>query len=92
MPSDWPDPVLVQWRAPPLHTCAAAPSYSAGVEVSPGVFKDVPGEVQRHEPFVYAHSPTGAPGEGVVWAQWCQVAVAQVLLAPKFPWVVGGCG
>lgn len=36
----------------------------AGVEVSPGVFKDVPAELYRREEYVYAHTPTGVPGEG----------------------------
>ena len=36
----------------------------AGVEVSPGVFQDVPAEVHRRGEYVYAHTPTGVPGEG----------------------------
>ncbi|KAI7839349.1 hypothetical protein COHA_006875 [Chlorella ohadii] len=32
-----------------------------GVEVSPGVFKDVPAELHRREEYVYAHTPTGTP-------------------------------
>lgn len=30
-----------------------------GVEVSPGVFKDVPGEVKKREGYVFAHTPGG---------------------------------
>ena len=33
----------------------------AGVEVSPGVFKDVPGEVAARTEYVYAHTPGKAP-------------------------------
>lgn len=35
----------------------------AGVEVSPGVFKDVPGEVKQREDLVYAHGPGTLPRE-----------------------------
>ncbi len=41
----------------------------AGVEVSPGVFKDVPAELHRREEYVYAHTPTGTPGGEVGQAQ-----------------------
>jgi hypothetical protein len=35
----------------------------AGVEVSPGVFKDVPGELKHRTEYVYAHTPGGPPRE-----------------------------
>ncbi|PRW58752.1 putative anion transporter chloroplastic isoform X2 [Chlorella sorokiniana] len=38
--------------------------HAQGVEVSPGVYKDVPAELHRREEYVFAHTPTGVPGEG----------------------------
>lgn len=35
--------------------------HAQGVEVSPGVFQDVPAEVHRRGEYVYAHTPTGVP-------------------------------
>ena len=43
--------------------CSAGPPVTSGVEVSPGVFKDVPGELKHRTEYVYAHTPGGPPRE-----------------------------
>jgi hypothetical protein len=44
----------------------------AGVEVSPGVFKDVPGETKQREDFVYAHAPGTMPRECAAGRRNCR--------------------